>query len=177
MIFRNIAQAAAALVLTISSLAAGTLDLAVIQINGLVDAAGINESLRGENLAKATIGDRLDVRDSRLRGVPVLFGQTIGVSPGNKFGSVTRIGAQRAEVEGSLGSNEIQASIAISEGMEAHLRRFSRSVYKGNAPLVRGPVQVLGIRQVDLRSPTVTKGRSKMTTTQLTVLVLYQYRD
>jgi len=176
MLRRIFAAAFVALLFSTLGVTGGTLDLAIIQFNGLAEVEEINEGLKGETLAKAAFGDRFQVKNSRLRGIPVLFAQTLGVNPGSAFGSSTRIGGQRAEVEGRLGATDLQASIALSEGMEANLRRFSRSVYKGSGPLVAGQPRVLGLRQVDLRSPSTTKGRAKMTTTQLTVALLYQYR-
>jgi hypothetical protein len=167
---------AAALLVRPATVIAGTLDLAIIQLNGLAEIEEINDALRGENLASAAFGDRFQVKNARLRGTPVLFSQTLGVTPGRPFGSSTRIGGQRAEVEGKLGSNDLQARIVLSEGMEANLRRFSQSVYQGNGPLVPGAPRVLGLRQVDLRQPSTVKGRAKMTTTQLSVVLLYQYR-
>jgi hypothetical protein len=173
---RSFAAAFAAVLITSTATFAATLDLAIIQLNGLAEVEELNAALQGENLAKATVGDRFQVKDSRLKGVPVLFAQTLGVNPGSAFSSSTRIGGQRAEVEGRIGANELQATIALSEGMEAHLRRFSRSVYQGKGPLVAGPPRVLGLRQVDLRQPSTTKGRAKMTTTQLTIVLIYQYK-
>lgn len=164
------------LTLTAITALGGTLDLAIIQLNGPAEVEEINDALRGETLSKAALGDRFQVKNSRLRGVPVLFAQTFAANPGNAFKSSTRIGVQRAEVEGFLGMNDLQAAVALSEGIVGNFRRFSRSVYQGKSPLVDGQPRVLGLRQVDARAPTTTKGRAKITTTQSTIALLYQFR-
>jgi hypothetical protein len=179
--YRNLRRACATLCLSLllaftPVLSAGTLDLAIIQINAVVEEAEINEALRGESLARASFGDRLQVKNSRFNGIPVLFSQTMGITPGANFGNSTRVGVQRADVSGNTRNNVLTAEIAISEGMEGALRRFSRTVYQGRGALTTGDPKVFGIRQIDQRIPSTVKGRTRMTNTQTTVALLYQYR-
>jgi hypothetical protein len=155
---------------------AGTLDLAVIQFNTTVEEEEINEALRGVSLARATVGDRMEVKNTRLNGVPVLFSQTTGITPGAPFGSSTRVGVQRAIVEGNTRNNTLTAKVAISEGMESGLRRFSQTVYQGRGPLSTGDPKVFGLRQIESRQPSTVKGRTRMVNTSSTVALLYQYR-
>ena len=159
-----------------SAATAGTLDLAVVQFAGLVDESTVNQSLEGQILAKATFGDRFEVKDRSLSGAPVLFSQSLTVNLGENFLSSTRLGGQRAEVEGQIGTSRLAARIALSEGVEKPLRRFSRLVYRGEGPLVQGSARVLSLRQIDSREPTVVRGKSRMETTQMTMALIYQYR-
>jgi hypothetical protein len=162
--------------LAASATQAGTLDLAVVQFSGIVEEEQINQALEGQELAKAAFGDRFEIRDRRLRSSPVLFSQTLSVRSGDRFLSSTRVGGQRAEVEGQIGRDRLNAQVVLSEGIQKPLRRFSQLVYRGNGPLISGPARVLGLRQIDSRQTTGPRGQARVETTQTTVALIYQFR-
>lgn len=175
-LFLSLAFCAIAYLGAAPSAQAGTLDLAVVQFSGIVEEADINQALQGQNLAKAAFGDRLEIRDRRLRGSPVLFSQTLTVRKGENFLSSTRVGGQRAEVKGQVGHDRISAQVALSEGIQKPLRRFSQLVYRGEGRLVSGPPRVLGLRQIDTRQPSGVRGQTRVTTEQTTVALIYQFQ-
>ena len=158
----------------VSKLQAGELIVAVLQFPTLVEEQDLRESLAGESLAGITETDRIDSKNRLLRGTPVIFSQRVQVSAGSTFSNVTRIGTSHAEVSGKL-DNGISVNIAIAEGVQGPLRRFSRSVYRGSGKLSRGNASLLSLRQVDTKQPTVVKGKSKIVTNQYTMALIYQF--
>ena len=165
-----------ALLVTLLPVSAGTLDLAVVQLTGLVAEEDVNQALEGQNLREAAFGDRFEIRDQSFRGSPVLFSQTLGVRLGDRFLSSMRVGGQRAEVEGQISANQLKAQVVISEGVQKPLRRFSQMAYRGQGRLVTGPARVLSLRQVDVRQPSVVRGQARVASEQFTIALLYQYR-
>lgn len=153
---------------------AGELILAVLQFPSLVEQGAVMDALAGEDLRSVTDDDRFNSKNSLLRGTPVLFSQRLMVNPGASFGNVTRYGTLHSEVQGKLDGG-ISVQISLSEGVQAGIRRFSRSVYRGAGKLERGRPAVLSFRQVDTKQPSVVKGKTKMISNQYTIALVYQF--
>lgn len=161
----------------VCSAGAGRLDLAVIQFSELVTQEQLDGALKPESLFDATNADRVIARDSVLRGAVVLFAQSFpSATNPMTFDNSTRIGNQRAEVSGNIAGGRIKASIALSEGVDAGLRRFSRKLYEGSGTLVPGAPRVLALRQIQSRTPSVKQGKTKMINREWTMAVVYQYK-
>lgn len=158
-----------------SVLQAGTLTFAVLQFSSLVEEGELREALAGESLRGVTGKDRMDSRNALLRNVPILFSQEVRVARGSGFANTTRLGAQQATVEGRV-ADSISLQVTLSEGVDAGLRRFSQSVYRGEGALVSGRPQVLSLRQVDSRTQTAQRGRPRMVTNQFTIALVYQFQ-
>lgn len=161
-----------------ASLQGARLDIAVLELGGLVDRENIEKGLEGvKSLREAVEGDRFVGGGELVRGVPVLFSQHLVVASGGEFGSSTRIGGGRAEVEGKLAGGKIGLRVVLSEGNKAPLRRFSQSSWAGSEPLVVGEVEILVVKKEEVRRPTVKRGASKTETQQTTTVVIYQFRN
>jgi len=155
---------------------AGNLDLVVLQFPSAVEVDALRDALRGEKLAAISDGDRVRSGNSLLRGTPVLFAQTMTVPQAGRFATSTRLGNERAEVDGRIENSNLTVDISLSTGVEAPLRRFSRSVFRGSGPLRPGDPQILSIREVTSKQPSVSKGKTRMTTSQSTIALIYQFR-
>ncbi len=166
-----------ATIFSLSNVLAGRLDFAVVQFAALLEQQELASALQKENLADLIVGDRLQSRQSLLQGGLVLFAQSLSVASANtNVSSITRIGNQEASVEGALRGRSIELKVSLAEGVDAPLRRFSRQVHSGSGTLQAGAPQILGFRQIESRTPTVVKGKSKIITQLTTNLLVYQYR-
>lgn len=160
---------------SLSSVLAGRLDIAVIQFPEEKSPEGLNGALSGESLFDLTNSDRTMTKESYLKGGYVLFAQSLSVSPGAPFASVTRIKNERADVQGKLAGGSLDLSIEIMEGVKAGLRSFQNKLYSGSAALSPGAPQVLSIRRIRGKAPQVIKGQAKMERYDLTTAVIAQY--
>jgi hypothetical protein len=163
--------------LSLSTLQAGRLDLAVVQFPALLAEEDLSAALQQETLVEIIVGDRLQSRQSILRGGLVLFAQSLTVSSSTaNVSNITRIGNKEASVEGVLQGRKIQLDVSLAEGVDAPLKRFSRRVHSGQGALQAGAPRILGFRQIESRTPVVVKGKSKTVTTLTTNLLVYQYQ-
>lgn len=163
------------LALCTSVVRAGQLDLAIVQFPESKSAEGLNAALAKVNLAEMTNSNRTMTGESYLKGGYVIFVQSLPVSPGQRFASITRLGDVRSDVTGALGANTVEVSITISEGVEAGLRRFTKRVYEASAPLTAGSPQVLSMRALNGRTQATVKGQATVKDIQLTSVVIGQF--
>lgn len=172
---RKILFSAGFLLVSMLSGMCGQLDIAVIRFPSAIDPAELNDALSRVKLAEIADADRTRTSERLLKGGTVLFAQSLGVNPGSRFGSSTRIGNNRADVEGSLGSGKINATISLFEGVKAGLRNFEKKTYGGSGDLPAGPARVISIRQASGVSPTVIKGKSKLDSYSFSIALIAQY--
>ena len=134
----------------------GQLDLAVVQFPEAKTVAQLEEALVGVRLAALTNSNRTMTKTSCLKDGYVLFFQTLPAA--SRFQTITRLSNNRADVEGSLGNGRIAVSIALSEGVAAGLRHFSRRVFQGASKLKAGQPYVVGLRQISEKTSQITRG-------------------
>jgi hypothetical protein len=156
---------------------AGRLDLAIVQFPEVKTVEELNAALANVNLAEITNSDRTMTSESYLKGGYVIFAQSLGTSAGQKFASATRLSNKRADVEGSLGSGSLNVSIAISEGVEAGLRRFTRRVYEASGSFATGPAQVISLRQISGKTQSTIKGQATIKDINFCSAIIAQYTN
>jgi hypothetical protein len=165
----------AVLLLAATPVFAGRLDIAVVQFGEEKSPEQLNAALSGQSLFEITNSDRTMTSESYLQSGTVLFAQSITVTPGSAFASVTRIKNERTDVQGKLTPGSLTLSIEIIEGVKAGLRSFQNKLYSGSAAFSAGAPQVLSIRRIRGKAPNVVKGVAKMQTYELTTAVIAQY--
>jgi hypothetical protein len=155
---------------------AGELVVAVIRYAEPKSAEALDAALVGENLQEITDADRTLSRQSELTAGTVLFVQTLSVPRGASFALSTRIGNQRADVEGRLGGSQVDVRIALMEGVKAGLRNFEKTIYSGSGGLNGSNPTVIGLRQTKGQQPVILKGVSSVDHYEFTTVVVAQYR-
>lgn len=160
---------------SLANLSAGRLDVAVIQFPEEKTPEGLNAALANVNLFEMTNSNRTMTKESYLKGGYVLFTQSLLVTPGSAFSSVTRIKNERADVQGRYAGGSLTLSIELMEGVKAGLRSFQNKLYSGSASLPAGSPNVLSIRRIKGKAPQVIKGQAKMERYDLTTAVIAQY--
>ena len=160
---------------TLASVAAGRLDLAIIQFPEEKTPAELEAAVAKVNLFEMTNADRTRTTESYLKGGYVLFAQRLPASPGSGFSTTTRLKNAAAEIEGRLGTGSVSFSISLTEGVRAGLRTFQKKVYAGSAALTPGVPHLLSVRQIHGRTPNIVKGQAKIESYQLTTVVVGQY--
>lgn len=160
---------------SLSTLVAGRLDVAVVQFPEEKTPDELNAALAGQSLFEITNSNRTMTKEAYLKGGYVLFTQSLTVTPGSTFASVTRIKNERADVQGKLAGGTLSLSIELMEGVKAGLRSFQNKLYSGSAPLPSGAPKVLSIRRIHGKAPKVEKGMAKMETYDLTTAIIAQF--
>jgi hypothetical protein len=160
---------------SLANLSAGRLDVAVIQFPEEKTPEALDAALAKENLFEMTNSNRTMTKESYLKGGYVLFTQSLSVTPGSAFSSVTRIKNERADVQGRYAGGTLSLSIELMEGVKAGLRSFQNKLYSGSAPLPAGAPTVLSIRRIKGKAPQVVKGSAKMEKYDLTTAIIAQY--
>jgi len=155
-------------------LLAADLTVAVVQLPMLVEPEQVRAELPGLNLREATDEDRMRAKGSVLRMGTVNVAQTFAAREG-VFGSSTRIGNQKVQVDGRLTGNRLSLEVVVSTGVEGPFRRFTRTVYRGEGVLEGTQAALISLKQVRGQQATVVKGgRAKMNTTTHSFLLLAQ---
>lgn len=165
-----------ALLFSLAPAFAGQLDLAVIQFPEVKTAAELDAALANVDLAEITNSDRTMTSESYLKGGYVIFAQSLPIGAPQRFASGTRLKNARADVTGQLGANAIALEIAISEGVEAGLRNFSRRVYQAESPFGPGPARTLSIRQVSGKTQTTLKGQATVKEINFCTVIVGQWK-
>lgn len=163
-----------ALALTASAFA-GRLDIAVVQFPEEKGAAELENALAGQSLFETTNADRTVTKVPYLKGGTVVFAQSIGVAPGGSFGGSTRLGNERADVQGSFKNGTVSVTIEVVEGIKAGLRSIQTRKYSGSGALPGTNPGILSMSLVKGKAPYVVKGQAKMETYGLTVVLFAQY--
>lgn len=166
---------ALALVLAASPVFAGRLDIAVIQFGSERTPEELAAALSRTNLSEITNSDRTITSENELKAGNVLFAQSFVASPGAGFATSTRLGNQRADVKGQLGSGRVSVNIDIIEGVKLGLRNYATSNYNGSGPVSSAP-QIISMKQTRIKGPQVEKGQTKMRTLYLTTILVAQYQ-
>lgn len=166
---------ALALVLAATPVFAGRLDIAVIQFGSERTPEELAAALSRSNLSEITNSDRTITSENELKAGNVLFAQSFVASPGARFATSTRLGNQRADVEGQLGSGRVSVNIDIIEGVKLGLRNYATSNYNGSGPVSAAP-QIISMKQTRIKGPQVEKGQTKMRTLYLTTILVAQYQ-
>jgi hypothetical protein len=154
---------------------AGHLDLAVIQFQGEKEPAEISAALARVALGEVTDGDKTRTGESALRGGNVLFAQRLVVSPGAKFSTSTRLGNQRADVNGSFAAGTLKAEVALIEGVRAGLRNYQTRTYRGAAAPTGSRPVLLSLVRREVSAPSVVKGKAKLEKSTFTTILAGQY--
>jgi len=160
---------------SLANLTAGRLDVAVIQFPEEKSPEELNAALANVSLFEMTNSNRTMTTESYLKGGYVLFTQSLSVTPGSEFASVTRIKDERADVQGRYAGGSLTLSIELMEGVKAGLRSFQNKLYSGSASLPGGAPSVLSIRRIKGKAPHVIKGQTKIEKYDLTTAVIAQY--
>lgn len=166
---------ALALVLAATPVFAGRLDIAVIQFGSERTPEELAAALSRTNLSEITNSDRTITSENELKAGNVLFAQSFVASPGAGFATSTRLGNQRADVKGQLGSGRVSVNIDIIEGVKLGLRNYATSNYNGSGPVSSAP-QIISMKQTRIKGPQVEKGQTKMRTLYLTTILVAQYQ-
>jgi len=172
---RKLLAILAPVVLTLSNLSAGRLDVAVIQFPEEKTPEELAVAFSGESLYEMTNSNRTMTKESYLKGGYVLFAQSLAATQGANFSTATRIKDTRADIEGRLGAGTVSVTISLMEGVKAGLRNFERKNYAGSGPLRSGVAQILSMKQTKITSPTVVKGQAKVDRSMMTTVVVAQY--
>lgn len=162
------------LVFTLATAAAGRLDIAIVQFPDPKTPEQLNAALAGSSLFELTNSSRTMSRESDLKGGAVIFAQSIQTG-GGAFGSSTRLSNQRADVSGTLSGGSVSVKVEIIEGVKAGLRSFENKVYTGSGSLAGGSPQILSMRIIKGKAPSVVKGQAKVVTYELSTAVIAQY--
>lgn len=157
------------------SVLAGRLDIAVVQYGSDRDPDQLAAAFAQADLAEVTNSDSIESKDTIIRGGNVVFAQSLYINPGTKMTTSTRLGIARAEVTISLSAGSVSAEIIIEEGVDVGIRKFTRQVFSGSSAFSPGQTKIIGLKQSSGRSQTAVKGRSTLTTTSHSTLVLAQY--
>lgn len=164
-----------ALAVSLGTSLAGRLDLAVIQFPENKSVEQIEAAFSVESLFDVTNSNRTMSSEKDLKGGYVIFAQSLPIGRGGSFNYSTRIGNERADVQGVLSASGLEASVEIIEGAKAGLRSYQNRVYSGGAALPNGQARVLSMRQIKGKAPYVVKGQAKMDTYSLTTVLIAQY--
>lgn len=162
------------LVFTLASAFAGRLDIAIVQFPDPKTPEQLNAALAGTNLFEMTNSSRTMSKESDLKGGTVIFAQSLQTA-GGAFGSSTRLSNQRADVSGTLNGSAVSVKVEIIEGVKAGLRSFENKVYTGSGSLTGSSPQILSMRIIKGKAPSVVKGQAKVVTYELSTAVIAQY--
>lgn len=162
--------------LPLGHLAAGHLDIAVIQFPEARDPAALAAAFSEVDLAKLTDGDTTRTRNAALKNGKVIFSQGFPASRGGAFRSATRIGAYRSDVNGSLGTSGIDFRVSVTEGIQSGIRSFEKKSYNASGSLPSGPATIVSLRQGEGKAPYVVRGKSTVEKFSFTIVVAAQYR-
>jgi len=160
---------------SLATLSAGRLDVAVVQFPEEKSPEELNAALASVSLFEMTNSNRTMTSESYLKGGYVLFAQSLSVTPGSAFASVTRIKNERADVQGRYAGGSLSLSIELMEGVKAGLRSFQNKLYSGSASLPAGAPSVLSIRRIKGKAPKVEKGTARIEKYELTTAIIAQY--
>ncbi len=147
----------ALLFLCFQTLAASALqlDLALIQFPEPKTAEQLNAALEGTRLADLANSDRTATTNPVLKGGTILLARS---APLSCIDSSTRIGAIRADIQGTHRNGRLDLRITLAEGVQSGLRSFSSRTYQGSAPLPPGPPLVIALRTITSKTQTSVKG-------------------
>ena len=123
--------------LSVVSLIAGQLDIAVIQYPEEKESAELQNALAKIALFELTNSDRTRTTQPYLKGGYVLFAQRLPATLGASFSTATRLKNAGAEVKAHLTAGAIAVSVSLIHGVNAGWRTFVRQVYTGSGPLPR----------------------------------------
>ena len=161
--------------LSVVSLIAGQLDIAVIQYPEEKGSAELQNALAKIALFELTNSDRTRTTQPYLKGGYVLFAQRLPATLGASFSTATRLKNAGAEVKAHLTAGAIAVSVSLIHGVNAGWRTFARQVYTGSGPLPTGPPRLLSVRTASGRSPNTVKGQTTMQSFHQTTLLIAQY--
>jgi hypothetical protein len=164
------------LILTLATVRAGRLDIAVVQFPAVNSVEELDAALANVDLYEITNSDRTMTKEAVLKGGTVIFVQSIGVGSGGSFSSSTRLRNQRADVKGSITSGSISLTVETIEGVKAGLRNFENRVYEGSGSISGGVPHVLSLRIAKGRRPEIVKNQTHMIEYQSTTALIAQYR-
>ncbi|MGH8045719.1 MAG: hypothetical protein ACREKL_00610 [Chthoniobacterales bacterium] len=168
--------AAVVLFVTMLSARAGRLDIAIVQFSDERDQASIEASLGKVDLMKVVNSDRMETGVSGLRGGDVLFVQSVPATSGMSFSNSTRLGIQRADVEGALSGSNVSVRVTIFQGVKVGLRKFRSTEYTGAGSVAGGGARLISYSQSTNKSQTMVKDRSTTITYKLTTIMIAQYQ-
>jgi len=154
---------------------AGRLELVILQFPEVKSIDEVNAALARVRLEEITNSNRTMTREAALRGATVVFAQSLATAP--QFASTTRMENTKSEVTGSLGGGKISVSIALSEGVQAGLRRFQQRVYTASAPLTVGPARVLSHRQISGKIHSSFRGAAQTNEISFCSVLIGQLRE
>jgi len=155
---------------------AGRLDIAVIQFTDARTPEDIAAGLAKVDLFEITDSDRTETSDRSLRGGHVLFAQRFTLVPGSKFGMSTRIAENRADVSGSLSGSKLAVEIAIQQGVDVGLRKFTRHLFSGSGSIGGGVTKIISVKLSQGKTQSAVKGKSKLETYSYTSVLAAQYK-
>ena len=159
----------------LSNVNAGRLDVAVIQFPEEKTPEELSAAFASQSLYDMTNSNRTMTSESYLKGGYVLFAQSLAAARSGTFGSATRIKDSRADIEGQLGTSNISVTITLMEGLKVGLRSFEKKIYSGAGSLPTGSPQILSIKQIKVKAPSVVKGQAKVERYMVTTVVVAQY--
>ncbi len=154
---------------------AGQLTIAVVQYTDARTADSLAAGFSSVKLSDVTNSDNVESSDPAIRGGRVLFAQTIPASASTAFSSSTRLGVNRADVTGRLQAPKLKVEVAIQEGVDIGIRKFSRSVFSGSGALQGDNPTILGIRESTGTTQSAIKGKATLKNYNFTTLVLGQW--
>lgn len=161
--------------LALSNVSAGRLDVAVIQFPEEKTPEELSSAFASQNLYEMTNSNRTRTDESYLKGGYILFAQSLAAARTGTFGSATRIKDSRADIEGQLGASNVSVTVTLTEGLKVGLRSFEKKVFSGAGSLPSGSPQILSIKQIKVKSPSVNKGQAKIERYMVTTVVVAQY--
>jgi hypothetical protein len=161
--------------LSVVSLVAGRLDIAVIQYPEEKVSAELQNALAKIDLFEVTNSDRTRTTQPYLKGGYVLFAQRLPATLDSSLSTATRLKNAGAEVKAHLTGSGISVSVSLVEGVKAGLRTFARQVYTGSGPLPAGPPRLLSFRTASGRYPNIVKGQTTMQSYHQTTLLVAQF--
>lgn len=156
---------------------AGQLTIAVIQYMDARNADSLAAGFAATTLSEVTDSNKVEARDSAIRGGRVLFSQTIPVGKNTSFASSTRLGVMRADVSGKFNQPNLKVEVVVQEGVDVGIRKFSQSVFAGSGALANSNPTIISIRESTGKTQTAVKGNATLKTYNFTTLVLAQWKN
>jgi hypothetical protein len=138
------------------TVSASQLDVAVVQFPEPKSADEINTALSHVSLAEMTGSDKTVTNIPALQGGRVLFAQSLPSSA--VFQSRCRLSDIQGSMEGRYSNDFLSLKITLSEGFNAVLRRLTSHVFEGSGKLSIGQARVIGIRNIEVKKKTASKG-------------------
>ncbi len=155
---------------------AGQLTIAVVQYTDARTAETLVAAFAGAELTEITNSDKVESKDSAIKGGRVLFATTMPVFSESSLVSSTRLGAQRVELSVRFSPSNLKVEVTLQDGVDIGIRKFSRNVFTGSGPLNGSEPTIISIRESTGKTQSAVKGKATLKTYNFSTLVVAQWK-